>query len=147
MGILDTLRPHRNLVSNTNLERRNIDLLSIDRDVTVANELSRLTTRHRKTKPIDHVIQPTLEKREKILAGHTLLAGRFLEVVAELGLEQIVYPLDTLFLAQLLTIAHWLAPGIWAVLARWVHATLLDRARRLEAFLAFEIQLLPFAPA
>src|SRR5690349_24885997 len=72
------------LFADRNLVRRNVYLASIDRNVSVTNQLTSLAPGDRKPKPIHHVIQAPLELFQQFRAGYTFCARGFLEVVAEL---------------------------------------------------------------
>src|SRR5438552_12771290 len=94
--IVRALFTNSDLVSDFDLERRDINLATINLNVAVAYELTSLAARHRKSKPVDHVIKPTFKQRQQILTCHALLAGGFLKVVTELCFEQIVNALNAL---------------------------------------------------
>src|ERR1043165_3928957 len=91
-------------VALLNLEGGNVNLAPVDFDVTVIDELARLTTRGRKARAVDGIVQPALKQEQKVFARDPLLARGALEVVAELTFEDKIYAFDLLLLAQLLAV-------------------------------------------
>src|SRR5262249_48999818 len=126
--------------------RRDVDLLAVDQEVSVAHELPRLRPRRREPEAVDHVVEPSLEQLEQRLARDAASPlGRF-EVPAELILAHALDSLDLLLLAQLDAVAGHLRFPRLAVLPRREIA-LLDRALLRVAALSLEEQLHAFAAA
>jgi hypothetical protein len=73
----------------------------IDQEVTVQDQLPRLVPGIGKPEPEDDIVQPPLEKMEKILTGNSLLLVRLLEGISELILQKAVDPSNLLFLPKL----------------------------------------------
>jgi hypothetical protein len=91
--------------------------------VAVRHHLARLRPRGGETQPEDHIVEPSLEQAQEVLARHALLALRLREVASELALQQTVDALGLLLLAQLLPVRRLLRAA-QAVLARGVVAAL-----------------------
>src|SRR5258708_613124 len=140
-GLLDRHDP-----AGLDLVGRDGDLASVDEHVAVANELPRLGAGGGEAEAVGDVVQAPLEHHQQVLAGDAAAPVGLLEVGAELRLEHAVDALDLLLLPQLQALAEPAAAAARAVLAgREVAA--LDRALLLEAAVALQEQLHPFAPA
>src|SRR5690349_16110362 len=130
MCIVRALFANGDFVSDFDLERRNINLATIDLNVAVTYELTSLAARHCKAKSVDHVIEPAFKQCQQVFAGYALLASSFLKVVTELRLQQIVDALDALLFTQLFTVtADRFTFGVRAMLTRRIGSALLDWAR------------------
>src|SRR5262249_51247596 len=105
------------LFADRNLVRRNIHLASVDRYVSVTNQLASLTARNREAKAIDDVVQTTLELLQQLCAGNALGARGFLEVIAELLFQREVDALSLLLLAELQAVANDFGFAVFAVLS------------------------------
>src|SRR5271165_7206286 len=143
---LVALLAYRDLVSNIHLERRDVDLSAIHRNVTVADKLAGLTARDGEPEAVYHVVETALQLLEQHLAGNALGAGGTLEVVAELAFLGEVNALGLLLFAQLQAVAHDFRLAVLAMLAGSKIA-LLDWTLIAEAFGAFEEQLHALAAA
>lgn len=76
---------------------------TVDLDVTVRDELARLRPRRGQTEAVDHVVETPLEQPEQVVADElAALAGRRVDIAAELALANAVVPLGPLLLTQLL---------------------------------------------
>src|SRR6185295_314445 len=106
----------------------------------------RLGARSREAEAVGDVVEATLEHHQQVLAGDPLAAVGLGKIVAELRLEHAVDALDLLLLAQLQTVTQSPPAAAGAVLAGREIAPL-DRALLLEAAVAHQKQLHPFAPA
>src|SRR6185369_11878648 len=124
---------HRDFFPHAHLERRDVHLASVDRDVTMADQLARLAARLCKPKPEDNVIETTLQLLQQQFAGDTLGASSLLEVVTELAFLREVDSLCFLFLTQLKTVADNLCLAVAAMLAgseiAFLHRTFLGESR------------------
>ena len=80
----------RDLVTGFHVIGSDIDVPSIDLDVTVGYELTRPIARVGQAEPIDHVVEPRFEKLEQDFAGDAAPGKRGLEIAAELAFEQSV---------------------------------------------------------
>src|ERR1700751_6282695 len=105
------------------LVARDVHPPAVDGPVPVQDQLARLAPRGRKTEPDEHVVEPTLEHPEQVLARDPGLAGRLVVVDPELLLEHAVVALRLLLLAQLDAVLA-LALAAAAVLAGRVRAGL-----------------------
>src|SRR5690606_37348979 len=124
---------------------RDVDLLAVDGDVTVAHQLAGHVAALGQTRAVHHVVQTALEDRQQVLTCLALLAVGLFVVVAELLLEDAVDARALLLLALLQQVLALLGP-VPAVLAGRVGA-LLDRACRRIALGSLEEQLGLFAAA
>src|SRR5215203_742520 len=89
------------LVTRPELVRRDVGRPAVDGEVTVGDEVACLRAGRRDAHPVDHVVEPQLERPQEVLPGH---AGSVLgvdEVVPELALEDPVGPAHLLLLTQL----------------------------------------------
>jgi hypothetical protein len=125
--------------------RGNGRFAAIDQEVTVTQELPGLRSRGCKAEPEDHVVEPALEQREKILTSSALHPARRVHGLGELRLEQSVHSLDLLLFAELHA-EIGKARATVPVLARRV-VPLLDGALFAVAAIALQKQLLGFAAA
>src|SRR5437879_5312626 len=92
----------------------------------MSNQLTRLLTALGEAHAVDHVIQPTLKCREKVVARDARQRTHLLEGVPELLLAEAVDALDLLLFAELLGVFRRLAAtgGVLPVLTRSVRTTL-----------------------
>src|SRR5689334_11946292 len=116
--------------------------------MAVPNELTRCFTARRETHAVNHVIEPALKCREKVVARDSRERRHLFEGVAELLLAEAIDALDLLLLAELLGILRRLtsARRALSVLAGSVRTTL-DRALLREALGALQKELGSFAAA
>src|SRR2546423_4195728 len=105
----DVIGPH--------LVARDVHAPSVDLEVAVADELSRLRARGGEAEPVDDVVEPGLEHPQQLLAGDSGTLRRLLVVGAELLLEQAVVAARLLLLTQLQQVFA-LLDAATAVLAR-----------------------------
>src|SRR5581483_3301662 len=143
--VLPALLANLDDVPLTSLEGGNVDLLAVHLDVTVANELTRLSARGGKAQRVDDVVETKLELAEQVLAGDSALLLSTREVGPELALQKTINTLDLLLFTKLHAVAENLRTAA-AMLARCVVAAL-DGALVLEATITFEKQLHALAPA
>src|SRR5271165_4542368 len=108
---------HRDFVPGIDLERRDVHLPAVHRDVAVTDELPGLTPRHRESEAVDDVVEPALQLLEQHLAGDALGAGGAFEIVAELLFLGEVDALRLLLLAKLQAVAHDFRLAVLAMLA------------------------------
>ena len=147
VDVLQTLVANRNLVTNLDLERRDIHLVSIDPDMSVAHELARLSAGHGKSKTEYDVVESALEESQQVFTCNTLLLSSFLEIVAELSLEQIVDTLDTLLFTQLLSVSNQLCATRRLTMLSWrLRSPLFNRTGGLVALLTFQEELHSLTP-
>src|SRR5438874_7792908 len=137
---------HRNFVARRDLERRDIHLASVHRDMAVAHQLARLTTAGAKAHAIDDVIQAALQLLQKRFAGDAFLGRSLFEIVAKLLFQREVDALGLLLLAQLQAVANDFGLAIFAVLAG-SEVTLFHRALFTKTLGALEKKLHAFAAA
>src|SRR5690348_427735 len=144
---LARLLPNANLFARLHLIARNVDRALIHFDMTMANELPCGLAARRKSQPIDHVVETTLERSEQIVAGDSRQRRDALERVVKLRLTHAIDALDLLLLAELLRILGRLAPtcGVLTVLT-WRVRTSLDWTLLGEALGALEKELRSFPP-
>src|SRR4051812_1780472 len=133
------------LVARLELVRRDVGRPAVDGEVTVGHEVTSLRARSGDAHPVDHVVQPQLQRAEEVLAGHARTVLRIDEVVAELAFEDPVGPADLLLLAKLETVLADLAAAD-AVLAGRRRAPL-ERALLGIAAAALEEELCAFPAA
>ena len=93
-------------------------LLVVDHEVTVAHELTSLTTRLRETRAVDDVVQTRLEDLEEVLTGLAGAAVSLLVVTTELLLHDAVGEASLLLLLQLETVLGLLDPRTAVVTGR-----------------------------
>jgi hypothetical protein len=67
--------------------------------------------------PVDHIVQPQLQKQQQVVTGNALDARGFLVGQLELLFRQTVHALDLLLLSELKAIVAHLAAAALAVLA------------------------------
>ena len=120
------------LVTRTNLVRRDVDLLAVDQDGLVRDELASLGAGDRETHAVDDVVQTAFEQAQQVFAGVALEGRRLGVVVAELTLEHTVDALDLLLFTQLNSIVGHAHALVGAMLAGLVFQLALgiDSARR-----------------
>ena len=135
-----------NDVARTHEVRRDVDLLAVDREVTVADELARLGVIAREAHAVDDVVEPALEQLDQRVTRDARRLERLVVVAAELALGDAVDALDLLLLAQLLAVVRALAAAVLAVLARRIRAALVAALVRV-ATLSLEEELHVFTPA
>src|SRR5437016_11615330 len=87
MGVLTTPFLHGDYILGSYLIRRNINFAFVNQHMSVIDKLSRLATRSRKARPIDNIVQPSLEQEQKVFARDPLLARGLFEVISELSLR------------------------------------------------------------
>ena len=109
-------------------------------------KLTRLAARHAETKPVNDIVQTTLQLLQQHFASNTPGARRFLEIVAELAFLGEVHALGLLLFAQLQTVANNFGFAVFTMLTR-SEVTLLDGTLIAEALGAFEEQLHALAAA
>ena len=95
---------------------RNVDLLAVDGEVSMADELTGLTAGHRKAHAVNNVIQTALDRDEQIVTGLAGGGSGRLIVAAELLFEDTIDELDLLLFSKLkavfaLLLSH-LAAGV-----------------------------------
>src|SRR5687768_10275061 len=78
------LRLHVDDVELRHPEARDVDLLDVHDEVTVADQLAGLTTGARETRAVHHVVEPGLQDLQQVLTGLAGAANRFLVVAPEL---------------------------------------------------------------
>src|SRR5690606_5385579 len=137
---------HLHDIARANEVRRDVDLLAVDREVAMANELTRLGVIAREAHTVDDVVEATLEELDQRVTGDAGLLERLVVVAAELALRDAVDALDLLLLAQLLAVVRALAATVLAVLPRRVRTTLVAALVRV-ATLSLEEELHVFTPA
>ena len=71
-GHLQRLLAHVDDVVLRHLERRDVDLLAVDQEVTVGHELAGVATGPGEAGAVDHVVQTALQQLEQVVTG---LAG------------------------------------------------------------------------
>src|SRR6266540_5926098 len=138
-------RRQRDDVVGLDLVARNVHTAAVDVEVTVANELARLSTRSCEPEPVDDVVEARLEHAQQVLTRDARALGRLRVVRAELLLEQAVVPARLLLLTQLEQVLRLLDAAA-AVLARRIRAAL-DRALLGQAAFALEEELHALAAA
>ena len=112
MRILETLFSNADDVALLNLKRWNINLASIDIDMSVIHKLACLTAGGRETRPVNGIIKPAFKQEKQIFTGNSLLARGLFEVIAKLLLKHEVNTLDFLFFPKLQTVSgQRLAPA------------------------------------
>ena len=121
--------------------RGDVDLLVVDRDVAVVDELPGLGARAGEPEPVDDVVQPPLEQRQQLLAGHALGAVGLVDVAAELAFADAVVALRGLLGPQLRLIDRRLAPAGLPVLPGRSVTAALQRRLAVEGALALQEQL------
>src|SRR5215470_4030042 len=122
MGILLALFFNRHDIADLHLERRYIDLASIDENMSVIYKLAGLAARGRKTGTIDDIVEPLFKHEKQVFARNALLPKSFFEVIAELLFQNEIHPLDLLLLAKLLTVTGQHLTASRAMLPRRVSA-------------------------
>ena len=149
MGVLTTPFLHGDYILGSYLIRRNINFAFVNQHMSVIDKLSRLATRSRKARPIDNIVQPSLEQEQKVFARDPLLARGLFEVISELSLENKVNSFDLLLLAKLQAITgeRLSATHRIAVLSRRLSAALLNRTGRFVATVSLEEKFCTFAAA
>jgi len=90
----------RDLVAGLHVVRSDVDVPAIHLDVTVRNELTRAIAGVGQTEPINHIIEPCLQKLEQCLPRHTAFAQCVLENPAELLFEQSILVTELLLFAE-----------------------------------------------
>src|SRR5207248_10822802 len=126
-------------VIRLHLVARDVHAAAVDGEMSVTDELARLSARRRKTEAVHDVVEPRLEHAQEVLTGDAALLVGLLVVGAELVLEQPVVAARLLLLAQLQQVLALLDPAA-AVLARRIR-TALDCALLGQAALALQEQL------
>src|SRR5690349_9483720 len=87
VGILRALFLDRHDIADLDLERRDVHLASVNKDVAMVHDLPSLATRSRKTRTIHDVVQTTFKHEQKVLARNALLTKCLFEIVSELFFE------------------------------------------------------------
>src|SRR5690606_33521653 len=121
-GVLDgfevlALGPDLDDVARGELVARDVRDAVVDHHVAVVDQLAGLAARPREAEAVDDVVEAGLEELEEVLAGDALLAGRLLEEVLELPLQQAVGVLRLLLLLELDGVLALLPAAGVAVLA------------------------------
>ena len=88
-------------VVGRHLERRDVDLVTVDQEVTVHDELTGVATRAGEPGAVDHVVEAALEELEQVVTGLALATVGFLVVAEELLLHHAVGEAGLLLLLQL----------------------------------------------
>src|SRR5688500_9401260 len=125
--------------------RRDVVLLAIHFDVSVADQLAGLRARCGESERVHHVVEPELELTEQVLTSDTGLLVGALEVETKLALQKPVDTLHLLLFAKLNTVSKNFGAAT-SVLARRVVAAL-DRALVFETTIALEKELHTLTPA
>ena len=94
-----------NGVAGRDGERRNVDLLAVHDNVTVADHLAALGAAGGNTHAVDDVVQALFEHREHVLTGDALFLDGLLVKVAELAFENAVVAACFLLFAKLQAVA------------------------------------------
>src|SRR5207344_2080070 len=81
---LERLRLHVDDVPLRDAVARDVDLLPVDQEVTVAHELARGAAGAGQASAIDDVVQPRLENLQQVVAGLALASHRLYVITAEL---------------------------------------------------------------
>jgi hypothetical protein len=89
-----------NELTRLDAERRAVNELAINEDVTVHNKLTSLSGRASETCAQDESVETHLEKLNEVLTGQTRLLACFLEDVTKLSLADTVLSAKTLLLTQ-----------------------------------------------
>ena len=97
-------------VANLDLVGRNVDLLSVDKDVAVGDELACQADRVAESDAVHTVVKPGLELDDEGVAGHHAALESLLIIVAKLLLENAIVGLELLLLGQLLAVLGGLPP-------------------------------------
>jgi hypothetical protein len=126
--------------------RRDVHLLAVDGEVTVANQLARFGVIRGEAHAVDDVVEAALEELDQRVTRDALGANGLVVVAAELLLGNAVDALDLLLLAQLLAVVRALAATALAVLTGRIRATLVPTLVRV-ATLSLEEELHVFTPA
>jgi len=105
-------------LTGLNAEGGDVDNLTVDNDVTVADELASSGAAGSDTKTEHYVVETTLEVLEEDLTGNAVCAGCLLEHIAELFLEYAIGVLCLLLLSKHDTVLGGLATTVVAVLPR-----------------------------
>ena len=145
---LPTPLDNGNVVAGRDEIAGNIDLFSVDSEVTVHNKLSRLTTADAVSQTIRDVIEPPLQKLQEVVAGLSRHVVRFLEETAELCLVHAVVSSQLLLFAQTDAIFADLRPHLSFGRPRGflVFFPTGNGAFFREASVSLEKQLAPFRP-
>src|SRR6478735_6044879 len=125
-GHLQRLLAHVDHVVLGHLERRDVDLATVDAEVTVRDELAGVAARAGEPGAVDHVVEAALEQLQQVVTRLALPTRGLGVVVVELLLEHAVGETSLLLLAELQEVLALLDPAA-AVLARRVGATLVRR--------------------
>jgi len=89
-----------NELSGLDAERRTVNELTVNEDVTVHNKLTSLSGRASKACAQNESVKTHFEKLNEVLTGQTGLLASFLEHVTKLSLTNAVLSAKTLLLAQ-----------------------------------------------
>src|SRR5213078_721281 len=81
MGVLTTPFLHGDYILGSYLIRRNINFAFVNQHMSVIDKLSRLATRSRKARPIDNIVQPSLEN--KVNSFDLLLLAKLQAITGE----------------------------------------------------------------
>src|SRR3954451_17476156 len=92
------------------LERRDVDLLAVDEEVTVHDQLAGVPTRPGEPGAVHDVVEAALEQLEQVVTGLAGAAGGLGVVVVELLLEDAVGEASLLLLAKLEEVLALLDP-------------------------------------
>ena len=127
-------------------ERRDIHLLAVHLNVTMAHNLPGLCTTGGQTHPVKHTVQAAFEAAQQVLTGDALHPCGFFKGVAELTFQNAVNPADLLLFAELQAVAYQLSLAVFPVLSGDKIATFDGALLRVATF-AFQKQFHAFAPA
>src|SRR6478735_10873081 len=122
-GHLQRLLAHVDHVVLGHLERRDVDLATVDAEVTVRDELAGVAARPGEAGAVDHVVEAALEQLQQVVTRLALPTRGLGVVVVELLLEDAVGVAGLLLLTELKQVLALLDPTP-AVLAGRVGATL-----------------------
>src|SRR5262249_20277277 len=106
LTVLATLFANLDDIALAHLVRGDIDLLSVDLDVSMPDQLPPLSARRCESERIDDVVEAQLELPEQIVAGDAVLFSGPSEVQTELPFQQAVNALHFLLFAKLQTISQ-----------------------------------------
>src|SRR5262249_39826983 len=90
----------------------------IYQNMSVPDELPRLSVRCCKAEPYQNIVEALFELREQVFAGYALLTDSLFEIRSELVFKHAVNAFDLLLLPQLQAIADDFRLAIAAVLSR-----------------------------
>src|SRR5205823_7956591 len=116
------------LLANSHLIRRDIDLLAVHENMSMPDELSGLCMRCGEAETDQNVVQPAFKLRQQVFARYAFLPDCLFEIGSKLILEYAVNTLHLLLLAQLKSVSDDFRLPVVAVLT-WGEVSFLDSAR------------------